>query len=60
MDDRWRRVEINGETRCLNDWYGVFGVYQTVFHGRLKRGWSELEAITTPPDPKHHPKPRSS
>lgn len=47
-----RNVTIDGETRCLKDWAGVSGVsYETVC-ARLKRGWSERDAIFCPPIPR--------
>lgn len=41
-------VEINGETKTLKEWSEIYQIsYATIFQ-RLKRGWSDVEAVTTP------------
>lgn len=41
-------VTINGETKCLADWFIIYNNNSGRFWKRIKRGWSEEDAITTP------------
>lgn len=47
-NNRW--ITIEGESLILVDWANRVGLSPTTILDRLKRGWSELAAITTPPD----------
>lgn len=41
-------VELNGETHTLKEWTEILGLnYRTIF-SRIQRGWSPLQALTTP------------
>ena len=40
-----RYIEINGVTHILRDWLEIHGVERATFYARIKRGWTELEAI---------------
>lgn len=47
-----RRVTINGDTRCLKDWATEYNIQYTTVQGRVyRRGWSPIDALTTPVDP---------
>jgi hypothetical protein len=45
---RNRRITINGETRVLVDWLQKVGINSSTFYQRLRRGFTEVEAITRP------------
>ena len=45
-----RMVEIAGRTQCIADWRKETGIAKNTYQGRVKRGWSEQRALTTPPD----------
>jgi len=53
---RNRRITIDGKTQCLSAWLEHFGLEASVFHSRLKRDWSELEAISIPAGTKRRKK----
>lgn len=38
----------NGETRCLKDWAENLGICKSTLQDRLKNGWSNEEAFSTP------------
>lgn len=42
-------VTANGQTLIVADWAKNMGVAPAVIHSRIKRGWSEEKAVTTPP-----------
>lgn len=42
------RITINKSTRHLSEWCKIFCVRYDVVYGRLRGGWSEVEALTTP------------
>jgi hypothetical protein len=44
-----RLIEINGETKCLSEWAGIYKIKITTIYGRLKDGWDIIQAVTTPP-----------
>ena len=46
-------VEINGEAKPINVWCREFGVPYVTFKQRKRNGWSLIEAVSTPPNPKH-------
>ncbi len=41
-------ITLNGETLCLSAWCERLKIKGDCFHSRLKRGWSEEEALTIP------------
>jgi hypothetical protein len=41
-------VEINGETKCLQDWCETYRIAPSSVYKRLGSGWGIKEAITTP------------
>lgn len=43
-----RYVTINGENRSLTEWAEIKGICIGTIRDRLKRGWSEIDAITKP------------
>lgn len=47
---RNRRITIDGVTKLLVEWLQEKRMRQDVFHKRIRRGWSEADAITIPPD----------
>lgn len=44
-----RMLTCDGVTKPLQDWANGLGVNHTTIIGRLKRGWSVKDAVTTPP-----------
>jgi hypothetical protein len=44
-----RHVTIGPETKTLAEWLERFGIARKTFYTRLAQGWSEVEALTTPP-----------
>jgi hypothetical protein len=46
---RIRLLTLRGRTQCLEDWAAELGISTATLGGRLKRGWSIEQAITTPP-----------
>ena len=48
-NNRW--IEILGKRQHLAEWAREYNISHTLIIARLKRGWSELDAITTPPRP---------
>lgn len=42
-------IEIDGVSKPLSAWLEQTGMYGSVFHRRIARGWSERDAILTPP-----------
>lgn len=45
-----RLLEMDGDTKTLQQWSDLYGVNQSRILRRLKNGWSIQEAITTPTD----------
>lgn len=49
---RNRRVNklatLNGVTQCISDWGVDLGIDESVIRHRIKAGWSDEEALTTP------------
>lgn len=43
-------IEYLGQTKCLAEWSEITGIPQCTITTRIKRGWSEKEAITQPHD----------
>lgn len=43
-----RKMTLNGETKNLSEWGRELGIEPSVILGRLKRGWTEEEALKTP------------
>lgn len=41
-------IEINGETKVLSEWCEIYGIKHETARSRIKRGWSPIEAVTTP------------
>lgn len=41
-------ITINGETKILSDWCNFFGLNRTTVYERIRRGWDEISALTTP------------
>lgn len=43
---RW--ITINGITKTMTNWGKHFGLQKQTIYNRIKRGWSEQKAVTTP------------
>lgn len=43
-----RLVTINGQTKTRADWCRIFGIREGLFDYRVRNGWSDVDAITTP------------
>lgn len=43
-------ITINGETKLLAEWCKIYSISAPAVANRIKRGWSEEKAITTPTD----------
>ena len=41
-------ITVNGITRNITEWAGILGTTASTICQRLKRGWDEAEAVTTP------------
>lgn len=46
-NNRW--IEIGGEVKTMVDWCRQYGRSFTTFYKRIKRGWSDADAVTVPP-----------
>jgi hypothetical protein len=46
-------ITIAGRTQCLAAWLEEKGLGASTYKARIKSHWSEEEALTTPPDPRH-------
>ena len=42
-----RRIEIDGESHTLSEWSEISGIHLSTIWGRLKKGWSEKDAVFT-------------
>lgn len=43
-----KTIEANGETNTVSTWAKILGVSVRVIRSRLRTGWSEVGAVTTP------------
>lgn len=43
-----RIIEINGKSKTLAQWSDEYGITQGCIQERIRRGWGEVEAVTTP------------
>lgn len=43
-----RFITIDGKTQCASKWLEELNVKRNLFYNRLRRGWSEVEALTSP------------
>ena len=43
-----QRITANGETHTISEWAKILGVNRSTIHTRLKRGWTEQDAVTIP------------
>jgi len=41
-------ITVYGQTRCLSEWSDVSGIPAATINSRLRSGWSEEDAVTTP------------
>lgn len=41
-------ITINGETHCISEWARIYNIKREIIKDRIKRGWDEVKAITTP------------
>lgn len=41
-------ITVDGETLCVSAWAERLGASSAAIYGRLKRGWSERDAVTKP------------
>jgi hypothetical protein len=39
-------IVINGEKHCLSEWLEIKGLNKSTFEGRIRRGWTEQDAIS--------------
>lgn len=44
---------INGESRKKSEWLKIYGIEKTCFNRRKKKGWTDVQALTTPPMNSH-------
>jgi hypothetical protein len=44
---RTRLITFQGETRCIADWAEILGIHRNTITGRLRRGWSVENALTS-------------
>lgn len=44
-----RMVTIEGQTRCLKEWSGIFGLDYRMVHQRVRTGWDPERALRTEP-----------
>lgn len=42
-------ITVGDKTQCISAWAEEVGIHNATISGRLKRGWSEYDAIMTPP-----------
>lgn len=42
-------LTIDGVTDCVVEWAKQFSISAAVVYSRIKKGWGEIEALTTPP-----------
>lgn len=45
-----RLLTCNGETHTMSEWSEITGISQTTISSRIRRGCSDIEALTTPID----------
>jgi hypothetical protein len=45
-----RLLTCNGETHTMSEWSEITGISQTTISSRIRRGCSDIEALTTPVD----------
>lgn len=50
-----RKIKINGIEKCLIEWCESFGISRSTVKDRMRNGWTELDAITTPVDERKSP-----
>lgn len=43
-----RTLCVNGEARTLEDWAALTGLPKSTLFNRIKRGWDDVRAVTTP------------
>lgn len=43
-----RKIVVNGVEKTLAQWSRDYGINESVIRGRIKRGWKEDDAVTTP------------
>jgi hypothetical protein len=43
-----RFITIGQKTFCVAEWAKIYGVNPSLIHHRIKEGWDEIEAVTTP------------
>ena len=43
-----RFIQVDGVSKTMATWADETGIRQTTIHARLKAGWSESDAVTTP------------
>lgn len=41
-------IEINGQKKIVVEWAEIYNISPQTIYKRLKRGWNEIEAVTTP------------
>jgi hypothetical protein len=41
-------ITYKGHTNCISTWARLYGLPETVLHGRIQRGWDFEKAIKTP------------
>jgi hypothetical protein len=51
-----RLITLDGQTACFTEWMHRIGIAPATFYQRVQRGWSEQEALTIPPKPRHRSK----
>lgn len=46
---RAKHIKIGKQSMCINDWCRVTGITYGLYKARIKRGWEQHKALTTPP-----------
>lgn len=47
-----KRIDINGVIHTYTEWERIKGLSRGLISSRIKRGWSEYDAVMTPPGEK--------
>lgn len=42
-------ITIDGETKCMSEWSVIYNIFPALISKRLLAGWSDFDAVTTPP-----------
>ena len=48
-------LTYNGKTQCINDWCREIGIAYVTYKRRIRMGWTQINAATTPADKRNRP-----